>query len=158
MVNEFLKWGYLSRRYVLLDDIFANLGATMRSAMFAVAAALIVGSCASNIMKSYVGKTVADVILDYGPPATAFDVDGNRRAFVWTIRQGYVIPGNTFSTGNINVVGNTALYSGNTISTPAVAGVSECNYALFAQRRAGAPDGPAAWQVVDYKAPRLSCE
>jgi hypothetical protein len=130
----------------------------MRNTLLAMFAALVLSSCASGIMKGYVGKTVADVVLDYGPPATAFDVDSKQRAFVWTIRQNYVIPGNTFATGNVNVIGHTAFYSTNMISTPAVAGVSECNYALFAERLPGAPDGPAAWRVVGFKPPRLSCE
>lgn len=34
----------------------------------------LIAGCASDIMKSYIGRTVADVILDYGPPTAAFDV------------------------------------------------------------------------------------
>jgi len=55
-----------------------------RAMFVAIVLAPIVSSCASKIMEGYVGKTVAHVILDYGPPSTAFDVATSQRCFNFT--------------------------------------------------------------------------
>jgi hypothetical protein len=56
-----------------------------RAMFVAIVLAPIVSSCASKIMEGYVGKTVAHVILDYGPPSTAFDVATSQRCFNFTV-------------------------------------------------------------------------
>ena len=42
---------------------------------------LILSGCASQIMNSYVGNDVREVMVDYGTPANAFDMGDGRRAF-----------------------------------------------------------------------------
>ena len=44
-----------------------------------------VGDVSFPGMEGYVGKTVAHVILDYGPPSTAFDVATSQRCFNFTV-------------------------------------------------------------------------
>lgn len=119
---------------------------------------LVLVGCASNIMKAYEGKTIVDVILDYGPPLTAFDMGDGRRGFMWAISQTYSLPAHASTTGNVSVYGNQAFYSSSTLVAPAASVSQTCNYTMFATRIAGGPDGPAGWRVVGYAPPRLSCE
>ncbi len=119
---------------------------------------VVLGGCASQIMKSYVGKTVAETVMDYGPPATAFDVDQNRRAFIWSMNSSYTMPGTTTVNGNVNVIGGTGFYSATAISTPPQTISQRCNYTVFAERIPGAPAGPAGWLIVDFRKPSLMCE
>lgn len=114
--------------------------------------------CASQIMKSYVGKTVSEAVMDYGPPATAFDIDQNRRAFLWSMNSSYTIPGSTTVNGNVSTAGGIGFYSATAISTPPQTVSQQCNYTVFAERIPGAPEGPAGWRVVDFRKPSLMCE
>lgn len=123
-----------------------------------LALCVLLSGCASNIMKSYVGKTVAEAVMDYGPPATAFDVDQHRRAFIWTMNSSYTVPGSATTTGNLNVIGGTGFYSATTIASPPQTYSQQCNYTIFAERISGAPEGPAGWRIVDFRKPNLMCE
>jgi hypothetical protein len=118
----------------------------------------LLGGCASSIMKSYLGKTIADAVMDYGPPITAFDMGQGRRAFIWTMNSSYTMPGSTTTTGNLNVIGGTGFYSATTIASPPQTFNQQCNYTIFAERIPGAPEGPAGWRVVDFRKPNLMCE
>lgn len=123
-----------------------------------VALCMMLGGCASQIMKSYIGKTVAEAVMDYGPPATAFDVEQNRRAFIWSMNSSYTIPGTTTVNGNIMATGSMGFYSATAITTPAQTVSQQCNYTVFAERIPGAPEGPAGWRIVDFRKPSLACE
>lgn len=130
--------------------------------------------CATQIMTSYVGEPLTQPIIEYGPPVAAYDMGDGRRAFVWVqkvqvVRPGFVsTPGNAnaYSTGNVQVVGNQAAYSGNTTvnlyanSTilPPTQFSYDYHYALFARKTRDDIEGPAAWQVVGYNPPKLKCE
>ena len=57
-----------------------------------LAVVLSVGACASAIMQSYMGKPLQVVMLDYGPPANAFDMPDGSRAFQWVITSTYTTP------------------------------------------------------------------
>lgn len=118
----------------------------------------LLSGCASQIMKTYVGKTVADAVMDYGPPVAAFDMDQTRRAFIWTMNNSYTVPGSTTTTGNLNVIGSTGFYSATTIASPPQTFNQQCNYTIFAERIPGAPEGPAGWRIVDFRKPNLMCE
>jgi UDP-N-acetyl-D-mannosaminuronate dehydrogenase len=110
--------------------------------------------CATSIMKGYIGQPISTVIGDYGFPAGAYDLDQNRRAFVWQKNVMIAVPGS--STTTASVVGNTMFAQ--TYSTPGMVGSSSCNYTLIAQRTRSDIEGPAAWTVVDFQKPRFMCE
>ena len=50
---------------------------------------LALTGCASNAsnmdarLTPYVGRSIADVILDHGPPTTSIDMGANKRGFQW---------------------------------------------------------------------------
>ncbi|CAL74416.1 hypothetical protein; putative secreted protein [Bradyrhizobium sp. ORS 278] len=119
--------------------------------------AVILGACSVATMKSYEGKTVLDVILDYGPPSAAYDTGDGRRAFVWTMNYAYGLPAQATTIASVANYGNQSFYSASTLVSPGATFSQSCNYALFAVRKNGATDGPAAWQVVDFAKPRLDC-
>jgi hypothetical protein len=130
----------------------------MRSLLIVFTATIMLAGCASEIMKTYIGKTVADIIYDYGPPTMAFDVGGSRRAFIWTMSTGFILPGTSTTQGNITGIGNSAFYSATTTTMPAQAVNYQCSYTGFAEKIPGIPDGPAAWRLVEFRKPRLMCE
>lgn len=121
----------------------------MRKFGFAVLGALALTGCASTVLQSYVGKTIADAMLDYGPPANAFDMGDGRRAFTWIRRSGFVIPGSSFTTGDVRG----GFFSATTIGSPAMMGTSECAYSVFAVRD-GTADTPTSWKIVGYQPPK----
>lgn len=45
---------------------------------------MLLTSCAADTMRSYVGKDIRAVELDYGPPSNQIDVAPGTRAFQWT--------------------------------------------------------------------------
>lgn len=115
----------------------------------ALVALIALSGCASEILKSYVGKDVTEVAMDYGPPSGAMDLPDGRRAFMWNRTQTMSMPATT----NYN-----ATQSGNWItgsSTTYGGGVSswDCTYTLIGQKN---PQG--SYTVVDFRKPSLSCE
>ncbi|REF72393.1 hypothetical protein [Paracoccus versutus] len=119
--------------------------------MRAIVLALVmaVAGCASSIMQSYVGKDITEAAMDYGPPAGVMDLPDGRRAFMWRMTQGTVMPQTT---------NYSAVQSGNWVTGTATTyggGVStwQCTYTLIGQRN---PKG--SYTVVDFRKPSLSCE
>jgi len=127
---------------------------------------LFVSGCASQIMQGYVGKDVRDIMLDYGPPANAFDMGDGRRAFQWVIDSSFTTPtyvtttGAVNTSGTVNTYGNTSyghanswvnsnsvIHGGQTIN-------SRCIYTLFGVWN----EARNGWDVVGFKSPRLDCE
>src|SRR5680860_624732 len=84
--------------------------------------------CASAILKSYVGKLLVEPVLDHGPPLSSFDLGDGRRAFVWQKNVNGTIPGNSRTSGNINIYGDSAIYNSTTITSPATQYSYECYY------------------------------
>lgn len=123
--------------------------------MLLVASCLLLMQCASSIMKSYEGKTIADVVIDYGPPINAFDMGDGRRAFQWNIQSSYTVPGHVSTVGT----GSRGFYTSTSVVSPPTVINQSCNYTMFATRNSsGAQDSPAAWTVVGYAPPKLACE
>ena len=114
---------------------------------------LLLTGCATSIMKGYIGQPIATVVGDYGFPAGAYDLDVDKRAFVWSKTMTMVSPGTSTTTGS--VVGNTMFAQ--TYSSPGIAMTGSCNYVLIAERRRTDIDGPAAWTVIDFQKPRFGC-
>ena len=105
-------------------------------------------------MSGFVGKPMTAVVGQYGCPATSFDVDTNKRAFVWQIDNTRVVPGSSYTTGS--VVGNQVFAS--TYSSPGYTSTRSCGYVLYAEKTRTDIEGPAAWTIVGYEKPRPRCE
>ena len=114
---------------------------------------MLVG-CASQIMSGFVGKPMTAVISQYGFPAGSYDIDRNKRAFVWQMNNSVVVPGSSFTTGT--VVGNQVF--ANTYSAPAYASSFSCAYVLHAEKTRSDIEGPAAWTIVGFEKPKFGCE
>lgn len=116
-------------------------------------AAILVG-CASQIMSGFVGKPMTAVISQYGFPVGAYDIDRNKRAFVWQMNNSVVVPGSSFTTGS--VVGSQVF--ANTYTAPAYASSFTCAYVLHAEKTRSDVEGPAAWTIVGFEKPKFGCE
>jgi hypothetical protein len=110
--------------------------------------------CASKIMQSYVGQPISAVVLDYGMPSGAFDIEPGKRAFIWSMSVNVFIPGTTTTYGT--AVGNQLFL--NSYSSPGVMASDSCNYVLYAERHRTDIEGPAAWRVTSFKKPSFWCE
>lgn len=110
---------------------------------------ILLSGCASEVMKTYVGKDITEVFMDYGPPAGAIDLPDGRRAFMWTDVQTMTMPATTTYSGIQNgrwVSGNATTYGGGTSSW-------ECVYTFMGQR-----NGKGSYTVVGIRQPSLECE
>jgi hypothetical protein len=105
-------------------------------------------------MSGFVGKPMTAVVSQYGFPVGAYDIDINKRAFVWQMNNSVVVPGSSFTTGT--VVGNQVF--ANTYSAPAYASSYSCAYVLHAEKTRSDIEGPAAWTIVGFEKPKLGCE
>ena len=110
--------------------------------------------CASQIMKSYIGKDVREAILDYGAPANALDMGDGRRAFQWVINSSYKTPTTANTTGSASTIGSTTWVNSNTTITGGQTINSSCLYTLFGRWN----EESNSWIIVDFKKPKLMCE
>jgi hypothetical protein len=127
---------------------------------------LIFTSCASKIMQTYIGKDIRSVVIDYGPPANAFDMGNGVRVFQWINQTSYTTPQyittHSYIYGNSNTYGkggysssymsgwinsNTQITGGQTIN-------STCIYTFFTKWN----KIKKAWIVTGFKQPSLMCE
>ena len=122
--------------------------------LISIAFALITAGCASQIMGGYVGKPITAVISEYGMPVGSYDVSVDQRAFLWSKKSSYVMPGSSFTSGTL--VGNQMF--ANTYSSPSYVGTSSCSYVLIARKTRTDIEGPAAWTVIGFEKPRFGCE
>ncbi len=120
--------------------------------VLSVSAAL--AGCASQIMKSYVGKDVREIMIDYGPPAHAVDMGDGRRAFQWTKHNSIVTPTTASTTGSVSQYVNSAWVNSNTVITGGQTLNVDCIYTMFATW----DDARKGWIVAGYKTPKLDCQ
>jgi hypothetical protein len=125
-------------------------------ATFALSTLLV--ACASDIIKSYVGKPLSDAVIDYGPPAYSFDTGDGTRTFVWSISSSFVLPGHSSGNASVTTFGNTAQLYGAATYSPPISVSQQCNYAVYAKRTRNDIEGPAAWVITGFKPPRADCE
>ncbi|WP_417805849.1 hypothetical protein [Thalassospira lucentensis] len=45
----------------------------------------VLASCTSQMMNSYIGKSIKEPMLDYGPPINIIELDDGRRAYQWQV-------------------------------------------------------------------------
>jgi len=127
----------------------------MRNLLLAgLMAALALGGCASSIMQGYVGKSLQEAMIDYGPPANAFDMPDGSRAFQWVMSSTYVMPTTVTNSGTVTPVGNQALWSQRTQISGGQAITSACAYTMIARW----DEAQNAWIFTEYRRPRMMCE
>lgn len=110
---------------------------------------LLLAGCASEIMKTYLGKDVTEIIMDRGAPDGVMDLPDGRRAFMWNATQSMVIPATTNYSGT--VYGNQVI--GHATTTGGHVSTWECTYTFLTQKN---PHG--SYTVVDFRQPSLECE
>lgn len=93
-------------------------------------------------------------MLDYGPPANAFDMGDGRRAFQWVIGSNYTTPVSATTTGTVNTYGPTSWVNSNTMVTGGQTINSSCIYTLFARWN----EEINGWFITDYRKPNVMCE
>ncbi|MCA1335566.1 hypothetical protein [Pseudooceanicola marinus] len=113
-------------------------------------AVLLMTGCASSIMESYVGKSIQEPILDYGPPSHVMDISANRRAFQWSMTNSGVIPITTPTT--TTVYGNGGYATAYSQSTTYVPHSNQCVYTLTAIKQGD------DYIVDGFRKPTLMCE
>jgi hypothetical protein len=121
-----------------------------RSAAVLVTALLVLASCASDVMESYIGKSISEPMMDYGRPADVFDLGNNRRAFQWIITTSGAMPMTSPSYGTI--YGNGGWASVTTRSTTYVPYSQTCAYTLTAIKSGD------DWIVDGFRKPTFGCE
>lgn len=120
----------------------------------AIVALLLLTGCASQIMRSYIGKDIREVVLEYGPPANAMDMGDGRRAFQWIMNSTYTTPVIANTTGSATTTGYTTWVNSNTTVSGGQSVSSSCVYTLFATW----DEASKSWRVVDFKKPKFMCE
>ncbi|MCT4333210.1 hypothetical protein MU516_10070 [Paracoccus sp. YLB-12] len=105
--------------------------------------------CASDIMKTYVGKDITEAAMDYGVPNGVMDLPDGRRAFIWQRSQSMAMP----TTTNYNATAYGNWVSGTATTTGGGVNSWECTYTLIGQKN---PRG--SYTVVDFRKPSLACE
>jgi hypothetical protein len=121
----------------------------MKTALI-VAMAIVLSGCASQIMESYVGKSVQEPILDYGPPVNVMQLEDGRRAYQWRLTQSGAVPVSSPSYATAYGSGGMVTAYGST--TTFVPYSQDCVYTLTAREQGG------RWIVDGYRRPSLACE
>ena len=122
----------------------------MKRLFTCLVAVSVLASCASDIMGSYVGKSITEPMMDYGRPADVFDLGGGRRAFQWSINSSGFMPITTPSYGTI--YGSNGWASVTTNSTSYMPYSQNCLYTLTASQKGN------DWIVDGYRKPTMMCE
>ncbi|EBA02685.1 hypothetical protein RB2150_00959 [Rhodobacterales bacterium HTCC2150] len=101
-------------------------------------------------MSNYVGKSIQEPILDYGPPVNVVDMNDGKRAFQWSITHSGAVPIYTPQTATVYGVGGPATVN---YSTTTYSPYSQtCLYTLIAVQQG------KDWVVEGFRKPNLMCE
>ncbi len=119
----------------------------------AVAATVITG-CVTDRFKTYSGSDIRDVMIDYGPPDSAFDLEGGWRAFQWIVHNSYTTPTHITTHRTLTnpkdydswISRRSTIVGGETVS-------NSCLYTLFATWE----EARKTWIVSNERQPRTSC-
>lgn len=126
------------------------LEASMKRLVLVACLAFAGSGCASQILAPYVGRSIEEPILDYGPPVNVLDLSDGRRAYQWRATNSGVLPMSSPSTATVYGSGGYATAYGTT--TTYVPYSQDCLYTLTATRQGG------QWIVEGYRQPNLMCE
>lgn len=113
--------------------------------------AIGLSACASATMRGYMGEPLQNAMLDYGPPANAFDMPDGSRAFQWVINTTYVTP--AYATQTITPIGRN-MWMTNTRIDGGQAITSGCVYTMLARW----DEAQNTWVFYDFRRPSLGCE
>lgn len=122
----------------------------MTRASLVMCAAVVLSGCASQIMESYVGRSIEEPILDYGPPANVMDLEDGRRAYQWRVNQSGAMPMTSPSYATVYSGGGFGTAYGST--TTYIPYSQNCVYTLTAAQQGG------RWVVDGFRRPTLGCE
>ena len=112
--------------------------------------AVFIAGCASQIMADYIGKSIREPILDYGPPINEVDLGGNRRAFQWRVdSSGYTA---IYTPSTTTLYGMGSSYTAYTSSISYVPYSNSCIYTLTAIKQDN------DYIVDGYRKPNFFCE
>jgi hypothetical protein len=104
-----------SRRLEMEDQ---KGGSMTRSVIAGLAVVSAVG-CVSTHMKQFIGKDAIEIEIHDGPPARVFDLPDGRRAFQYFWGGGSIpVPASTQVDGEVRLLGGTAYYREQRLSTP----------------------------------------
>lgn len=106
--------------------------------------------CASQIMEGYVGKSISEPMLDYGPPTSVIDLPDGTRGYQWSISSTGVTPIATPTTTTVYGSGGYAVATGS--ETTYLPWDQTCLYTLLAAQSGN------DWVVTGYRQPSLMCE
>lgn len=143
----------------LLYEAFSlpdHKGVVMRNLILAAVVAASLSGCATRVLESYVGRSVPEAAVRYGPPTNVFDMPDGRRAFQWEMSSTYVTPRQSFT--NVNVyappgsayasgTANTTSYGGNVIN-------QRCLYTVYGRY----DPALSTWMIVAFEKPSFACE
>ncbi len=116
----------------------------------ALAVAFFLAGCASQILESYVGKSIQEPILDYGPPTNIVELEDGRRAYQWRIDSSGYIP---ISTPTIATSSGPYGVTTTTVNSSTLVPFSEqCLYTLTATEKG------SRWIVDGFRKPSFACE
>lgn len=122
--------------------------------LIAIFGTFLVAGCASQIMSGYIGQSVQEAMLDYGPPINSFDMPDGSRAFQWVLTSSYVQPTTISQSGNVQTSGNDLSWMSNTRITGGQQVTNACAYTMLARWI----DASKAWVFYDFRKPRFLCE
>ncbi|PZO54906.1 MAG: hypothetical protein DCF16_04190 [Alphaproteobacteria bacterium] len=105
-------------------------------------------------MQRYVGETLQEAMIDYGPPTNAFDMPDGSRAFQWVMNSTFVTPTTITNSGTVRPTGYSATWTQNTQITGGQPITSTCAYTMIARW----DDARNAWVFTEYRRPRTLCE
>lgn len=111
---------------------------------------LFVAGCASQILESYVGKSITEPILDYGPPANVVELGDGKRAYQWAMTNSGVIP--MTSPASATVYGSGGYATAYGTSTTYIPYSNDCIYTLIASQKG------KDWVVDGFRRPTMGCE
>lgn len=110
----------------------------------------VLTSCASQIMESYIGKDIKEVMMDYGAPSAVLDLDKGKKAYQWHKVTTEHVPAQVYTTSSAYGMLHTPVT--NTYFTPAYSYSSDCFYTFIAEQRGD------KWVVASFRSPALMCE
>jgi hypothetical protein len=91
-----------------------------------LAAVLVLSGCATrvnDIMNSWMGHNVSEVVANWGPPAQVMEIGGGNRLFVWTAVREWTTPGTATTTTNVyGTPGFATAYSTTNYTPPQTSG------------------------------------
>lgn len=131
----------------------------LRSVAALLAGAFILAGCATTTMENYMGRTVQEVAVTYGPPTNVFDMPDGRRAFQWQIDTSFNAPARSTTYGTAQVYAppgssyGTVNAQSTTVTTPATTSTISCLYTMYGKW----DEERQAWILVGFEKPRFIC-